>query len=58
MTPRNPWRRSTFRNVIHPLLWWCLFLVVMVVSVEVLIERSDSLVDVVQVEQPAGWLIV
>lgn len=56
--PRIPWRRRPFRKVIHPLVWWVLFLIVMLVSVELLVEWSDSLVDVVQVEPTAGWLIV
>lgn len=57
MAPRIPWWRDLFRRV-HPLVWWVLFLVVMLGALEVLIEWPDSLVDVVQVEQPAGWLIV
>lgn len=57
MTPRIPWRRSLFRRV-HPLVWWVLFLAVMLIAVEGLVEWSDSLVDVELVEQPAGWLIV
>lgn len=55
--PRIPWWRSLFRRV-HPLVWWVLFLAVMLIAVEGLVEWSDSLVDVELVEQPAGWLIV
>lgn len=56
--PTGPWRRFTFHNVLHPLLWLLLVLAVMAGVVVVLVDHSSSLVDVQQVEQPAGWLIV
>lgn len=52
MTVGGWWRR------LHPVVWWVLLLIVVLVVGVVLVDRSEVLVDVQQVEQPAGWLIV
>lgn len=60
MTPRNPWRRrNTFREIIHPLLWWFLFVALMFVAVDLLIDRVDQHQQA-EIEQvaPERWLIV